>query len=356
MPPAASIFARADAVNASATTNSGVDSSPLPRILSGLFRLRTRPTARRMSWLTVIWAARLGLALGLRVGRLGLERAALDGRLDGADVHDLVLDLEAVLEAAQLRDAHVERRLAALEPRRDRAAGAGLLALGAAARGLALAGGDAAADPGALLARPFGAGAGRGASCGFSFVVLGAAGRARPWRLALRAPSPRRSPRRSRGSGPGGPCRASPALSATTLVLPMPCRPRALTVARLRAMWLIVLLVWVTFSLPAIGHLRGRGRLAGDAAGQLDPAASAQLLGRVQAAQRLDRRAGHVDRVGRAVDLGQDVADAGRLEDGADRAAGDDAGALARRASAGRCWRRTRRAPRAGSSCRPSGS
>ena len=39
-----------------------------------------------------------------------------------------------------------------------------------------------------------------------------------------------------------------------TLVLPMPCRPSARTVARLRAMWLIVLLTWVTFSLA--GHQR----------------------------------------------------------------------------------------------------
>ena len=46
--------------------------------------------------------------------------------------------------------------------------------------------------------------------------------------------------------------------------------------------------------------------------------------------ERLDRRPGHVDRVRRAVDLGQDVADAGGLDDGPDRAAGDDAGALAR--------------------------
>ena len=35
------------------------------------------------------------------------------------------------------------------------------------------------------------------------------------------------------------------------LVLPIPCRPSARTVARLRAMWLIVLLIWVTLSLAA---------------------------------------------------------------------------------------------------------
>jgi hypothetical protein len=60
LPPAASIFARADAVKASATTKSGIDSSPAPRILSGLFRVRTSPTARRMSWLTVTGAAFAG--------------------------------------------------------------------------------------------------------------------------------------------------------------------------------------------------------------------------------------------------------------------------------------------------------
>ena len=63
VPPAASILVRADAVNASATTNSGEPSSPSPRILSGLFRLRTSPTARRMSWLTVTWPPALRLAL-----------------------------------------------------------------------------------------------------------------------------------------------------------------------------------------------------------------------------------------------------------------------------------------------------
>src|SRR6185436_16653129 len=72
---------------------------------------------------------RRGLALGVRVG---LERAAFGSRGDRPDVDDLVLDLESVLEAAQLRDALMERRLAALEPRRNRATGACLLALRAA--------------------------------------------------------------------------------------------------------------------------------------------------------------------------------------------------------------------------------
>ena len=55
-PPAASILALADAVNASATTNSGVEISPAPRIFIGLLSVRTSPTARRMSWLMVTGA------------------------------------------------------------------------------------------------------------------------------------------------------------------------------------------------------------------------------------------------------------------------------------------------------------
>src|SRR5690606_19257621 len=50
-------------------------------------------------------------------------------------VHDLVLDAERVLEAAQLGQPHVQRRLPALEARGHLVTG--LRALGAAARGLA---------------------------------------------------------------------------------------------------------------------------------------------------------------------------------------------------------------------------
>src|SRR4029078_10623600 len=59
-------------------------------------------------------------------------------------------------------------------------------------------------------------------------------------------------------------CRTMPrvaGLSVMMLVLPIPWRPRARTVARLRAMWLIVLLTWVTLSLAATRHLpRERAR------------------------------------------------------------------------------------------------
>src|SRR5439155_9450850 len=55
--------------------------------------------------------------------------------LDDVEVDRLVLDPERVVEALQLRDAHVQRHLAALEVLLQRTARA--LALGAATRGLA---------------------------------------------------------------------------------------------------------------------------------------------------------------------------------------------------------------------------
>src|SRR4029079_13636755 len=94
--------------------------------------------------------------LGRLLGVLELECAAIRECADGPDVHDLVLDLEPVLEALQLRDAHVKRSLPTLEPVGDAAAGTCLLALGTATGGLALAGGDATADARAWLARPGG--------------------------------------------------------------------------------------------------------------------------------------------------------------------------------------------------------
>src|SRR4029079_6383424 len=97
----------------------------------------------------LVLVQRRGLLALRGAGRFArLERAALGGRGDRADVHDLVVDLETVREAAELRDPHVERRLAALEPGRNRPAGPGLLALRAATGGLALARGDAPPDPG----------------------------------------------------------------------------------------------------------------------------------------------------------------------------------------------------------------
>src|SRR5574340_39025 len=93
-------------------------------------------------------------------------------------------------------------------------------------------------------------------------------------------------------------------LSATSTVSPIRFSPRARTVARLRATWLIVLLTWVTRSLAAIGPLRG---LAGDHAPEDHAAPGAELLGRVQVAQGLERRPGDVHRVRGPVRLGEDV-------------------------------------------------
>src|SRR3546814_9631325 len=74
----------------------------------------------------------------------GIQPAGVDGALQAADVHHLEIAREDVVEAA-LRQAPVQRHLAALEAL-DGHAGARLLALVAVARGLALAGADAAAE------------------------------------------------------------------------------------------------------------------------------------------------------------------------------------------------------------------
>ena len=308
VPPAASIFSRALRVKASASTNS------LARDVAVAEDLERQPVAPDEA----------GLLEGVGVDRdrgalLDLELAGLDRRADRADVDDLVLDVVDVPEAAELRDPDVERRLAALEPGRDRRAGARALALRAAARGLALAGGDAAADPGPLGDRPLGgvqvvdlhqcfSGVVASAPSGSSSTVT----RKRTWRTMPRTAG----------------------LSGRIDELPIPCRPEradrrpvAGDVAD-RAPGLGD--AQPTGHRPPPGRDEGRGRLAGDDEAQLDAALARQLLDGAQPAEGVERGAGHVHRVGGAVDLGQDVADARRLDDGAHGAAGDDAGALAR--------------------------
>src|SRR5664280_1071024 len=97
-------------------------------------------------------------------------------------------------------------------------------------------------------------------------------------------------------------------------------------VPRFRAMWLIVLLIWVTRSLPAITD--PRGRLGGNGRSHGDTAHGTDLFSRAKATKGLKRRPRDVHRIGRAKDLGQDVPDACGLDDGADCAAGDDTGTL----------------------------
>src|SRR3546814_17993566 len=74
-----------------------------------------------------------GLERGVIDGRLGVELLRVDQLLDHAQIDDREVLAEDVVEAA-LRDAHVERHLAALEAV-DRDAAARLLALLAAAGG-----------------------------------------------------------------------------------------------------------------------------------------------------------------------------------------------------------------------------
>src|SRR6185312_1977754 len=85
-------------------------------------------------------------------GGARIEPAAVDRRLDAADIDDLVFDAEQVLEAA-LGQAAMQRHLAALEAL-DAHAGARLLAFDAAAGGLVEARADAAAEPLLAPARP----------------------------------------------------------------------------------------------------------------------------------------------------------------------------------------------------------
>ena len=115
-PPAAAIFSLADALNACAETWSATPPrSPAPRTLTG-WPLRTAPASTSST---------------------GPTCAAVREQLgEPVQVDDLEHDLELVLEALELRQAHVDGHLPTLERRRDVLAGLG--ALGTATGGLAL--------------------------------------------------------------------------------------------------------------------------------------------------------------------------------------------------------------------------
>ena len=89
-------------------------------------------------------------ALGLQALAVH-DVAGLELLLETADIDGQVLDTVAVLEAGQLRKAHRQRGLAALETGTLAAARTGLLAVHAATGGLAGAGGGAAAHALAVL-------------------------------------------------------------------------------------------------------------------------------------------------------------------------------------------------------------
>ena len=79
------------------------------------------------------------------------------------------------------------------------------------------------------------------------------------------------------------------------------------------------------------GLLRGAGITAVSAGSSSLPRSAEHVARLAQLHQPLERRAHHVVMVRRADRLGQHVLDAARLDDRADRAAGDDAGAVRRR-------------------------
>ena len=193
---------RALALNASAATNSLLADVALAQDLDRLVvaadqagRWRAPPRLTVMTG----WSDALPLGLGLGCPRprrrSGRPRRT---RRCWPTLTTWYSTLKRLLEAAQLGHADVDRRLAAFEPGRDRRAGARLLALGAAAGGLALAGGDAAADARPRLREPGGRASDHAASLGLPL----------PWTAS--SPS---APRRERGSERRGPCRASAGVS-----------------------------------------------------------------------------------------------------------------------------------------------
>jgi hypothetical protein len=130
-PPAASIAARADADGVHLHAHRALDAAAAEHLHE---------------------RALVGDAAG-HEGR-GIDLGDAEG-VDRVEVDRLVLDAEGIGEALELRDALLERHLTTLEAAGDRVAG--VLALGAAAGGLAALAADAAAD---ALARAAGAVAG----------------------------------------------------------------------------------------------------------------------------------------------------------------------------------------------------
>src|ERR1700693_243560 len=133
---------------------------------------------------------------------------------------------------------------------------------------------------------------------------------------------------------------ASCGLSACSEVRPILPRPRARRVPRWRALWPIELRVCLIFTFDTLCLLRRRSRLRRwllvhlcshrqHLANCQAPRGSNVLRG-AEVLQALDGRLQHVRGIRRPEALGEDVADAAQLEDGADAAAGDDAGSLAR--------------------------
>src|SRR5688500_17138036 len=232
----------------------------------------------------------------------------------------------------------MERRQAALEPGGQVAAGSRLLALGAATGRLAAARAVAPADAARRLAR---------SRCRMEIVELhlDSSSFADARFAAGSSTSRRKATRRSMPRIIG--------LSATSTVWFSRCRPSARIVPRAAALWPMVERTPVTWSgesvvlaatstseagvhrLAALGDLVGRPcQLRASLAEQLLGRAATQrgnVVGRAKRREALDGRAHHVDGIGRILHLAEQVADAGRLDDRAHRAARDHAGAGAGR-------------------------
>ena len=140
-------------------------------------------------------------------------------------------------------------------------------------------------------------------------------------------------------------------------LLPIRPSPSERSVPRCFCVCPMTLRVWVTDRAHAGASSAGASGVSAGAAAAGCPAAARpsrparirstcratrDVLRAAQALQAVDRRLRHVDRVRRA-EAFEHVADPGELEHGADAAAGDDAGPLARRPAARRARRRTAR-------------
>src|SRR3954463_3378766 len=136
-------------------------------------------------------------------------------------------------------------------------------------------------------------------------------------------------------------------VSSRSTVRPIRPSPSARSVPRCFCDWPIWLRVCVIFSFAILGN-GWRCLLCGNSLALLSLSREQDFVDRLaahprdvlraaQALEPVDRRLEQVDRIRVPQALGENVTDPGELEDGADSAARDDAGSLARRAEQHAC-------------------
>src|SRR5579875_679118 len=250
--------------------------------------------------------------------RRWVDLVAAEG-LDVVQVDRGVGDPERVLEPPELGDPLHEGELAPLEPERHGVPGP--LALAAPAGGLAALAGDPPADPAAPPSGPRRRG---------NLVELHGWASSTSIRWGTRASMPRISGRS--GSSFTWPIPRSPRARRVPRCLGLePMAERTWRTRRVRAAGAWARCSGISGSFPVelplppalpVGAQHASGdHLVGGLAPQLgDLIRPAQLL------QAGDGRVGHVDPVGGAERLGQDISDPGHLQNVAGRTAGDDAG------------------------------